>query len=281
MRLLSGSWAHRHALLAALDHTDRSGACPDELSADFARLRMGQFLLKWCGRRPPGVRSALNRLGQQHAPLPHAYTWLLDLLEYGGQAAKTIRHDKALTFTRIIQFSRLPDWLCVAELPADVDLSLGSLSSLCAAAERLERSGKVRRTEIIDSVVGWGQIGVSGFTDDLEKSAGRFPPPLLTGSAQLRFLGDEAAIHEARKRFNNCIRPSRSEREGRSALYEWGGDEPAIVWVQHQAGYPFVTELRGMNNQPLSVATQIAISDHIRLLLAQTSRSVGACPAPD
>jgi hypothetical protein len=256
----------RHLVHLVLDFAPR-------VEADALRFARADVVARdRLGTLPPGFVRLLGRLGEI-AWAAGDYLMLVSLFEHEGAAvvlrqrpivtpqAVQALHALAPPLRSVAIFRHIGDpaqalllevaWRCVMEVRGPVAAAL--------AAERWARAISPERLFAMAAE----DIGPDSF--DLA------PAPV---HADLRRLGGPSALHDAGRRFRNCLAVYRDRAaEGQIALYEWAGPPPAALSLARDGVYGWrLEEARGVENVVLDDAARAALTATLRTLGVHVGR---------
>lgn len=207
---------------------------------------------------PPGVRWALERMGETGWPL-QSYRNLLALLGR-PEAAKALRHATALDCVGVDTLAAMPEALL------DAGVGLLRLSPGDAAMAREGFLALVRREggERAEAAAHkWGRARTSGalfqrMHEDLlaEPMPAPFPP-----TPHLRWLASKAEVRDAARRHGNCLALHLQDAaSGREVFGEWLVPPGAIVRLSRDpvSGWR-LAEARGPKNGALSASARTGL----------------------
>ncbi len=245
-KLASGSWARRHALLAAIDHRADISIDAQAIAEDFINLRFSPFMKKWCGRSPVGSYSAFARLGERSADGPGDYVAVLDVLADGGPG-RFLAQDWNIEFAHFRQRRLLPVWLRGMATPYPDMLPEGFAAMIGELAEDAVTHGRRTKQQLCHDVP-----HIHHANSHIKAWAGlvsEFPKPPWLGSDRLRPILDEPGLRRESRRFYNCVHRRTDDYEsGARTLFVWDGPPPVMVSVMFLGGRPFVREMSGLRN---------------------------------
>jgi hypothetical protein len=260
-KLTSGSWARRHALLAAIDHCDDIGRHAESLAEDFVKFRFSHFMEKWCGRRPYGTYAAFVRLGERSASGPGDYLAVLDVLADGGPG-RLLSQDWNVSFEHFRQRRRLPVWMRGMTTPYPDMLPEDFAAMIGEIAEEALASGRRTRQQLCHDVP-----HIHHATSHIKAWAGlenAFPIPFWTGGKGLRPILCEKDLRLESRRFENCAHRRADDYEsGARTLFVWDGPPPVMVSVMFVGNRPFIREMSGVHNAPVDAATARQIIEEV------------------
>lgn len=221
---------------------------------------------------PQGLLRAIGRLGEA-LWTPRDYGLLLAVL-HRPEPAKVLAHTVAITPELVAGLNRLPTPLVLAGL-RHLGLTADQTALVAEAFTVVEsREGPATARRIAER---WAasrtlaslleRVGAD-LTPDL-------PPPPFPGGPRLRPLASKAAVNDAARRFDNCLR-SQAYRavDGTVAFYEWTGSPPAVIEILLDPIYGWrLEEAKLRNNETMSEADRPALVADLRAMGVHVGRT--------
>jgi hypothetical protein len=244
--------------------------------------RPSALLKSLFGSVPNGLLGVMRRLGDNPFRDPQSYRALHELMAYpahrqrakvllqiGGPLNETtvqIVREIDPIWARVEVVQRLPTMERMHEFQQAVKL----IQSLCPEVSCEDLSRSFERLEARASVSTWAQRWI--------RKATRFPPgPTLADDAAFRPLLTGADIHEAAKRFKNCLASKLPEIVlGRLFYIEFRPAPALIELVRLNRGEWALEGLYGPTNAPLSnktieaIVSKLDVGVHIPVRFTET-----------
>lgn len=220
---------------------------------------------------PAGLERALGRLGERGWTRDD-YRVLLRLLAE-RRAAKILRHAEVITVEQVRAVATLPDALLDAGA-GGLPLTAHAAAILAECFDALSRrDGESTANERARR---WLQTANSSpFDLAAEDTDPELPPPPFPGTSRLSPLASKAAVADAAKRYNNCLRSSiASCANGNSAIYEWLGPPSAVLSIYPDRLFGWaLDECRLAANEPVPEPHRSQIIEALRGMGVHVGRS--------
>lgn len=275
-------WARPHAPYFAADRPRRRLIQIVAGEGRAAPEALGEALAYWSARRvlerfkpdaPAGLVEALRKL--EGDPWTRTdYARLLDLLQAGGEGAKTLRHLAEITPALLHRLALPPSPLrrprILAQLP-----TLTHASLLADGAKRIVRERGAAALPALGARLERARPPEHLFRMLIEEiGLEHLAPPPVPGVDWFVPIVSVRAIESAALRFENCLKGRIPLLlAGRAAYYEVVGEEPAVVKILRDGlGLWVVGEVRGHANRDVSQPLWARIRHHLEIHGAHVRR---------